>query len=376
MPLDSTVHPRVIKLSKSHNFLKGRFKDFVNELLVEFTKVVRVDRAAYWLYDPAKKTFNLVSIYFSEEGTFSTEGEVSYDAAPTFFEFVLNRFVQAVENVEEYEELNPLKYAYANTTNALQSVLTQQVYFNGSLLGLLSFENTEETRNWTNNDMTQVSAAASLIQQAYQSGVELDGGNIRDAYQLLFKEAPLPIWVFDSKTLEILDGNRKAIELYGYNSLSSFRGTPIKALMTKGHERLSKVLLSKGGEKGWNQLEVVQQRSDGFSFLAKLSSSSINFKNRQAQIVVVIDSKKEKKIQKEKDELERRLTDHATYASHNLRSPVANILGILDLINVSWDDRENYEELLYRLKIQTMNLDEAVRVMNTKVEVDQLRSGV
>ncbi|GAB4232772.1 MAG: hypothetical protein Tsb0034_05670 [Ekhidna sp.] len=73
---------------------------------------------------------------------------------------------------------------------------------------------------------------------------------------------------------------------------------------------------------------------------------------------------------KEKARLVKKLEDHAFFTSHNIRHPLSTIMALTDLIKLSWDDREAYEELLQQLKMETMNLDEAVRVMTAKIELD------
>ncbi|MEP2023963.1 MAG: hypothetical protein ABJI85_04830, partial [Reichenbachiella sp.] len=79
---------------------------------------------------------------------------------------------------------------------------------------------------------------------------------------------------------------------------------------------------------------------------------------------------KDKKQRDEKEAVIAKLEDYAFYASHNIRRPISSILGILDLVKMSWDDRESYEELMANLQIATMDLDEVIRVMNAKLDLD------
>ena len=74
--------------------------------------------------------------------------------------------------------------------------------------------------------------------------------------------------------------------------------------------------------------------------------------------------------EKEKEKLAKKLSDHAFYTSHNIRHPLSTILALIDLIKLNWENREAYEELLQQLKIETMNLDDAIRVMTAKIELD------
>jgi signal transduction histidine kinase len=83
-----------------------------------------------------------------------------------------------------------------------------------------------------------------------------------------------------------------------------------------------------------------------------------------------LENLKSDQLDDEKEELIRKLSDHAFYTSHTIRHPLSTILALSDLIKLNWENRENYEELLQQLKIETMNLDEAIRVMTAKIELD------
>ena len=72
----------------------------------------------------------------------------------------------------------------------------------------------------------------------------------------------------------------------------------------------------------------------------------------------------------ERKKLAKKLADHAFYTSHHIRHPLSTILALIDLIKLNWESRETYEELLQQLKIETMNLDDAIRVMTAKIELD------
>lgn len=75
-------------------------------------------------------------------------------------------------------------------------------------------------------------------------------------------------------------------------------------------------------------------------------------------------------VDAEVEMLRKRLSDHAFYTSHTIRHPLATMLAIIDLIQVSWEERSKYEKLIEQLKIEAMNLDDAIRVMTAKIELD------
>ncbi len=374
MPEKKSISPCSSRLAKSLNLHTGRFKNFAGELLQEVATSRGIDRTVFWMHHPINRTFNVVGIHKGDSDDFVLGEVISEDVAPDFYQMCKTTYVQKHVSAEDNEALMELERC-CPTLFPMKRMLTQQVRYDGKLLGLLSFEQISTEREWSAADEMELGAAASLLQQAYQTSLALQRER-KGSRDTLFYEAPVPFWVFDTATQEILDGNKKALELYDYPDLASFKRAKLMQLVHPSQKDLLKSLLGKKNIGVWKQVELIQQRQDGLAFISKLSSSRVFYKDREARIVVVTDSKKEKRIQREKDELERKLNDHAFYASHNLRSPIANILGLLDLIKISWEDRENYEELLYRLKIQTMNLDEAVRVMSAKIEFDQLSSGV
>ncbi|MEM9337526.1 MAG: hypothetical protein AAGA66_02275 [Bacteroidota bacterium] len=75
-------------------------------------------------------------------------------------------------------------------------------------------------------------------------------------------------------------------------------------------------------------------------------------------------------IDKEKEEMRKKLIDHAFYTSHNIRHPISTILALIDLIKANWEDRDTYESFLEKLRVEVMNLDETIRVMSAKIELD------
>lgn len=368
MPPTQTKHSCAARLAKSDHLRYGRFKDFVKEMLEMVSKSTDVERTSFWLFHPRQKKFQVLAAYDSSNDHFFTEGQIPENQAPGFYHLALNKYSFKVEDSSTCKEIAELDEWYGSGRRA-KSMLTHQVIYEGKVLGLICFEQVSQPRYWSNIDEIEIGYSSSLLQQAYQTSLDQQGGVDRE---VLFLESPVPVWIFDTNTLEILDGNQKALELYGFSELSSFVGESMLNLIHPSHRMDLDELLSKKGLHGWKHVDLIQQRRDGLALMSRLSSSVINYKNTSARIVVVIDAKKEKEIEKEKDQLLKKLNDHAFYASHNLRSPIANILGLLDLIKISWDDRENYEELLFRLKIQTMNLDEAVRVMSAKIEMDHL----
>ncbi|QSE98164.1 tetratricopeptide repeat protein [Fulvivirga lutea] len=63
-----------------------------------------------------------------------------------------------------------------------------------------------------------------------------------------------------------------------------------------------------------------------------------------------------------------KIVDYITYNSHQVRGPLARILGLVDLFN---KDNENVSSIIENLKIEAAALDQMVREMNRKLEEEK-----
>jgi len=95
----------------------------------------------------------------------------------------------------------------------------------------------------------------------------------------------IPMWIFDRRTLQILEVNEAATEAYGY-SRSEFLQMTI--LDFRPSEDIPKVLQSALRAPGSKPIEPVwrHQKKDGSVFQAKVVSWEITFDGRQAALVL------------------------------------------------------------------------------------------
>jgi signal transduction histidine kinase len=117
-----------------------------------------------------------------------------------------------------------------------------------------------------------------------------------------------------------------------------------------------------------NQFEELVLTTAG-SLISQCYDSLLRFKEKEIR-AKEFDRLVEERIDEEKEILIRKLTDHAFYTSHHIRHPLTTILALVELIKLSWDDREKYETYIHQLKVEAMNLDDAIRVMTAKIELD------
>ena len=357
MPQSELVHAGLKALAKSVNLAEGDFQAFIKELLTKLSFTLDIPRVSLWLHQEETSVFRLNRLYDKVADS-----------------FVSGEFIDGMKHNLLYDELraevsnelvlNELKVDFLS---GIKSMLIQQIWVDGELFGFLALEDTVAERKWFPEEKKALAIASGYVIQAFQKNSfakeRLSITNHSATLSSIFKNIPLPMWLYNSNTKRVLDANEEALNLYGYSpsEFKTLKADDLGGLMDDN--------IVEEEQNDWEK-EVRQVRKNGEDFFVKISILDWSYDQIPAKAVIIQNALSENHHEKERERLEKRLSDHAFYTSHNIRSPLANILGLLDLIKVSWEDREHYEDLLYRLKIQTMNLDEAVRVMTAKIELD------
>ena len=97
------------------------------------------------------------------------------------------------------------------SAQSIKAFLLVPIYFAGVLNGFVGFDDTEQPRRWTADDVLLLRTAADLI-NAYIERRRVEEALYREREQLLalFESIDFPIWVADPETYEILYVNREA----------------------------------------------------------------------------------------------------------------------------------------------------------------------
>lgn len=367
-------HKTLLQLSKSDYLHNGRFKELVHEVLTALSFELDVERAGFWIFNQENGLIKNLFLYDKEDDEFVKGNTFEQGECPNFYDMLRTKLIIKVDDAANAKVTEEIRKSYVSP-NSIKSMLGIQVWYKEVILGVIFAEKQSEIHRWTTHDKIYLTTAASYISQSYSSQLRIKEKGLRQlteaSYHSVFNDSPVPMLIYDPESYAILDANNGAMSLYGYD-LDQFRQLTLMDLRANaGATSKSEDLdYEQKLSARWETSEWQHRKRNNSIFTVQISGHSTTYREKKARIAVAIDITKDKKQREEKEAVIAKLEDYAFYASHNIRRPISSILGIIDLLKMSWDDRDNYEELMANLQIATMDLDEVIRVMNAKLDLD------
>ncbi len=151
-------------------------------------------------------------------------------------------------------------------------------------------------------------------------------------YLKLFSENPNIMWVYATDSLYFLMANNMAIEKYGYTQ-EEFRKMRITDLLPKEASASDAAFFHHTADTRQSDSGVWEHRSkNDQSYFIHVYSHSTVFENKKARVVVGIDVTQKIKTEHKIKQQMGTLKEIAWIQSHELRKPLANIMGLVDLL--------------------------------------------
>lgn len=200
---------------------------------------------------------------------------------------------------------------------------------------------------------------------------ELDLIHLEQDYEVLFDNNPMPMWAYDVEKLQMLMVNDAALSLYGYNRAEFLKLNLFEIRPESEHERLKNQLDKKHLFKAHKLSEEwVHMKKDGSLIFVDIASHQINLNDHEARLIVVNNITAYRKAQNKLLKQDTTLREIAQLSSHDLRGPVASILGLVSLF-----DEENLDVNLNNLIIENLkecatNLDKVIHAIVKKTYED------
>jgi PAS domain S-box-containing protein len=205
-------------------------------------------------------------------------------------------------------------------------------------------------------------------------------------YRELFQLTPLPMWVLDLKTQNILDVNEAATLHYGYTREEfldlSARDIRPKKERDNRLEPLNQFKNNKNKGKKLREMGVYRhQKKNGKIINVEVKAGNIIFNHKSARLILANDITENLRYINAIEDQNARLRDIAWIQSHVVRAPLSRIMGLVDLFETIREegksapetemDLDEMAQILSYIMESAHELDEVIRdIMNKTSEID------
>lgn len=200
-----------------------------------------------------------------------------------------------------------------------------------------------------------VTASSFLLYQLVLQANKSSSEN-KNQYKRLFEENPNPMWVYDVETLKILAVNQAALQTYGYSKEEFLNLTLLN--LRPGSEHLKLLENVKLDSPTYsNSGTWLHMRRSGEVFFVSIFSHRTQFNNKRARLVLALDINDRLVAEKRILAQNERLREIAHLQSHNVRRPVASILGLINLFDKRDPTNEMNGIVIEKLDVVCKELD-------------------
>jgi PAS domain S-box-containing protein len=185
-------------------------------------------------------------------------------------------------------------------------------------------------------------------------------------HKSLFVQNPSPMWVIDSKDLKFLQVNEAAIQEYGYTE-NEFLSMTVRDLHPTEdwkciHEKVS-VYLKSNSKQNYVTSHI---KKNNEIFDVEIRINSIMLQGKGCILAIVRDITEQinyiKAIEKQNDKLQ----DIAYLQSHMARAPLANILGLVNVIKMDMDQPQE-AIVIEKLDAAAKQFDQIIKSITMKI---------
>ncbi|MFC3560149.1 PAS domain S-box protein [Pedobacter jamesrossensis] len=189
-------------------------------------------------------------------------------------------------------------------------------------------------------------------------------------YSELFHLSPLPMWVYDCDTLKFLDVNQTAMSHYGYG-YEEFMDMTLKDIRPAEEIPAMEETVRLTREKGYHFYQGLfrHNKKNGEVIDVEIKSNIIDFKGRNAKVVVVHDITDRLKYFNAMEKQNKVLKEISWIQSHVVRAPLAKLMGLVTLLaKPSMQNKDKQNFLIANIEHCTAELDTIVREITEKSE--------
>lgn len=173
-------------------------------------------------------------------------------------------------------------------------------------------------------------------------------------YTKLFLNNPLPMWVYDLKTLCFTAVNNAAVAHYGYSKEEFAKMNLLDIRPQEDHKALMENIVLENDLTYTLSGKWRHVKKDGTVISVEMNSHTIDFNGRPSKIVLALDVTERVEAEKEIQGLLYELDNFVYRASHDLRGPLARLRGLSQVALM--DIREEKARKYFKLISQSANV--------------------
>jgi PAS domain S-box-containing protein len=118
-----------------------------------------------------------------------------------------------------------------------------------------------------------------------------------EQYRLLFKQNPIPMFIYDPDSLQFKTINEAAIQKYGYKEEEMIELTILDIRPESEVEYVKKVLSEYSDKERTRFHEAIHQTKSGEKLIVEISSSDIQYKGKKQRLVIINDITDQRKAE-------------------------------------------------------------------------------
>ncbi|RZK76091.1 MAG: PAS domain S-box protein, partial [Pedobacter sp.] len=193
---------------------------------------------------------------------------------------------------------------------------------------------------------------------------EVDDRNKRDDllkeselhYKALFFQSPLPKWIIDAETLQFLQVNEATVKIYGYTE-NEFLNMTLHDIHHS--EKMEEFIKTNDSDQADKSFVTRQITKSGEEIDVEFRSTNLQFEGKAVRLVIATDITQQIKYNREMELKNRKLKEIAYMQSHVIRVPLANIMGLSDLLVRNTKTHEE-RQLFNHLDTSVKQLDHVI----------------
>ncbi|WP_217495809.1 PAS domain-containing sensor histidine kinase [Mangrovivirga cuniculi] len=165
-------------------------------------------------------------------------------------------------------------------------------------------------------------------------------------HKTLFYFNPSPMWIYCKKTLQFLDVNEAAISKYGYTLKEFLNLSLIDIIKEADVNKSYRNYLGLRQNDSKDKKTWIHYTSENDQLIVEKRSYKVKYKNEDAVLEIIIDVTSRLEANKKLTASINELNDFVYRASHDIRGPLARIIGLSNIMKKDEGKAKKFSELI------------------------------